>query len=72
MSGPSCTVHREVPAVATWLHQNQVDYDQPALPLCQASLDRWFDNADDAPELEPLLVTWLDGSRTLGKLVTNR
>lgn len=55
-----------------WLHENQVDYGQPAIPLCQASLDRWFDNADDAPELEPLLVTWLDGSRVLGKMVANR
>lgn len=72
MSAPRCWLHPEAPAAVMWLHENQVDYGQPAIPLCQASLDRWFDNADDAPELEPLLVTWLDGSRVLGKMVANR
>lgn len=56
------------PAVALWLHRNQLDYGQPAIPLCQASLDWWFDNADDAPELEPVRVFWLDGSRVLGEV----
>lgn len=65
MNGPACTVHPDAPAVAMWLHQNQLDYGQPAIPLCQASLDRWFDNADYAPELEPIQVLWLDGSRVL-------
>lgn len=68
MSTPQCTVHPDEPAVAFWLHQTQLDCGAPALPLCQRSLDRWFDRADDDPELEPIQVFWLDGSRVLGKV----
>lgn len=67
MNAPKCFMDAE-PAVAIWLHQNQLDYGQPGMPLCQKSLDYWFDNADDAPELEPVQVLWLDGSRVLGEV----
>lgn len=70
MSAVRCFMDAE-PAVAIWLHENQLEYGQPGIPLCQASLDWWFDNADDAPELEPIQVFWLDGSRVLGE-VTSR
>lgn len=69
MSAPKCAVDAE-PAVALWLHENQIDYQRGGLPLCQKSLDAWFDNADDDPDLEPLQVLWLDGSRVLGEVST--
>lgn len=47
-------------AIARWTHRpGVVDY------VCQSTLDYWFDNADDDPELEPTAVEWLDGSRQL-------
>jgi hypothetical protein len=49
-------------AVAEWV--------QPWLPmrthpLCQEHLDFWFQISDDNPNMEPVRVTWLDGSREL-------
>ena len=58
-----CASYRQLPALAvarwaTW----SVDL---TTPLCQEHLDAAFDAADEGYRLEPLLVHWLDGSRTL-------
>lgn len=48
------------PAVARWEHRpGVVDW------LCRNVLDKWFDNADDDPDMEPSRVDWIDGSRSL-------
>jgi hypothetical protein len=57
-----CFLHPDRPAVAAWTHQNNLPCRRPPTLLCQQSLDAWLDNADAAPELEPYVVRWLDGS----------
>lgn len=42
------------PAVAWWRHANGI-----TSKLCQSCLDRWFDAADDDPDLEPAVWCWL-------------
>lgn len=55
-----------VPAVAIWTYRvNEFTGEVVITGLCQTSLDHWFDNADDDPDLEPVRVEWLDGSRVL-------
>ena len=45
---------RNRPAVARWTHRPGV-----VVYVCQSTLDNWFDNADDDPEMEPYAVEWL-------------
>jgi hypothetical protein len=47
-------------AVAVWMHLNFT------ASVCESCLNHWLDNADDDPELEPLGIKWLDGSRSYG------
>lgn len=46
------------PAVARWTCGNG-----NVVPLCQACLDCWLDNADNDPDLEPAKWRWVAAAR---------
>lgn len=51
----------EAPSAAIWESPNT----HCRSPLCGSHVDSWFDVCDDDPDLEPVSVRWLDGSRAL-------
>jgi hypothetical protein len=61
-AGVRCNFHINLgdpPAVAWLIHATW----RGRMHFCQGCLDRWFDDADDNPRLEPAAWGWLPGCR---------